>query len=434
MFNNVEFIEKKRDGGIHTREEINSMVSGIMNGTVRDYQISAWLMASFLKGLNDDETMYLTEALAASGEKISYPESMHVMDKHSTGGVGDKTTIIFVPLAAACGVKISKLSGPGLGYTGGTVDKLESIPGMKLHLTESEFKEQVEKIGCAVSGHSLKLAPAEGMLYKLRDVTGTVPSVALITSSIISKKLAGGASAYVFDVKSGSGAFMKNREEACSLAENLVAISSKLGKKSAVLITDMEQPLGKYIGNAAEVYEAIEVLSGRGPDDTRKLSILLGASVLVMSDIASNFEEGKTLCAAALDSGSALNKFKELIEAQHGDSSILQTPEVLISKTKYIFEIKSPRTGFVSKLDALCIGEALRALGGGRLRMQDEIDPYVSIELCAKIGDKIDKDGTIIKAHYDDERQIQNAAPYLKECFEISDKAEKRKLVIDHIL
>lgn len=434
MFNNVEFIEKKRDGGIHTRQEINSMVSGIMNGTFRDYQVSAWLMASFLKGLNDDETMFLTEALANSGEKLTYPESLHVMDKHSTGGVGDKTTIVLVPLAAACGIKISKLSGPGLGYTGGTVDKLESIPGMQLHLTETEFKEQVDKIGCAVSGHSLRLAPAEGLLYKLRDVTGTVPSIELIASSIISKKLAGGASGYIFDVKSGSGAFMKNKESACELAENLVGISSKLGKKSAAVITDMEQPLGRYIGNSAEVYEAIEVLSGRGPEDTRNLCIILGALMLVMSETVSTVEQGKELCTAALDNGSALDKFKELIEAQHGDSSILQNPEILISKTKYTYEVKSPSSGFVSKLDALCIGEALRALGGGRLRMQDKIDPYVSIELCAKIGDKISKGETIIKVHYDDERQIQNAEPYLKECLEISDKAEKRKLVIDHIL
>lgn len=434
MFNNVEFIEKKRDGGIHTRQEINSMVSGIMNGTFRDYQVSAWLMASFLKGLNDDETMFLTEALANSGEKLSYPESLHVMDKHSTGGVGDKTTIVLVPLAAACGIKISKLSGPGLGYTGGTVDKLESIPGMQLHLTETEFKEQVDKIGCAVSGHSLRLAPAEGLLYKLRDVTGTVPSIELITSSIISKKLAGGASGYIFDVKSGSGAFMKNKESACELAENLVGISSKLGKKSAAVITDMEQPLGRYIGNSAEVYEAIEVLSGRGPEDTRNLCIILGALMLVMSETVSTVEQGKELCTAAFDNGSALDKFKELIEAQHGDSSILQNSEILISKTKYTYEVKSPSSGFVSKLDALCIGEALRALGGGRLRMQDKIDPYVSIELCAKIGDKINKGETIIKVHYDDERQIQNAEPYLKECLEISDKAEKRKLVIDHIL
>ena len=434
MFNNVEFIEKKRDGGIHTRQEINSMVSGIMNGTFRDYQVSAWLMASFLKGLNDDETMFLTEALANSGEKLSYSESLHVMDKHSTGGVGDKTTIVLVPLAAACGIKISKLSGPGLGYTGGTVDKLESIPGMQLHLTETEFKEQVDKIGCAVSGHSLRLAPAEGLLYKLRDVTGTVPSIELITSSIISKQLAGGASGYIFDVKSGSGAFMKNKESACELAENLVGISSKLGKKSAAVITDMEQPLGRYIGNSAEVYEAIEVLSGRGPEDTRNLCIILGALMLVMSETVSTVEQGKELCTAALDNGSALDKFKELIEAQHGDSSILQNPEILISKTKYTYEVKSPSSGFVSKLDALCIGEALRALGGGRLRMQDKIDPYVSIELCAKIGDKISKGETIIKVHYDDERQIQNAEPYLKECLEIADKAEKRKLVIDHIL
>lgn len=434
MFNNVEFIEKKRDGGAHTKEEICSMVSGIMDGTVRDYQVSAWLMASFLKGLNDDETMFLTEALANSGEKLTYPESLHVMDKHSTGGVGDKTTIVLVPLAAACGIKISKLSGPGLGYTGGTVDKLESIPGMQLHLTETEFKEQVDKIGCAVSGHSLRLAPAEGLLYKLRDVTGTVPSIELITSSIISKKLAGGASGYIFDVKSGSGAFMKNKESACELAENLVGISSKLGKKSAAVITDMEQPLGRYIGNSAEVYEAIEVLSGRGPEDTRNLCIILGALMLVMSETVSTVEQGKELCTAALDNGSALDKFKELIEAQHGDSSILQNPEILISKTKYTYEVKSPSSGFVSKLDALCIGEALRALGGGRLRMQDKIDPYVSIELCAKIGDKINKGETIIKVHYGDERQIQNAEPYLKECLEIADKAEKRKLVIDHIL
>ena len=300
-FNGIEFIEKKRDGLRHTREELQTFIDTVMRGEMPDYQISAWLMAAFLNGLDDDELMHFTQALAHSGETLSYPQEERIIDKHSTGGVGDKTTLVLIPLVAACGSSISKLSGPGLGYTGGTIDKLESIPGMNMHLSEIEFRDQVKSIGCAISGHSHKLAPAEGKFYKLRDVTGTVPSIPLITASIVSKKLAGGAYGYLFDVKCGSGAFMKDIGEARKLAQKLVDVSKKLGKVCVSVITDMEQPLGEWEGNSAEVCEAIEVLSGRGPSDTRELCLTLAAYMLNMSGRANTYEEGLALSSKALD-------------------------------------------------------------------------------------------------------------------------------------
>lgn len=431
-FNAIEFIEKKRDFHKHTEEEFQAFMDSVMNNDVPDYQISAWLMAAFLNGLDDDETMYFTKTLAHSGEMLSYPENEKIIDKHSTGGVGDKTTLILIPLVSACGAVISKLSGPGLGYTGGTVDKLESIPNINMHLSETEFKEQVKKIGCAISGHSQKLAPAEGKFYKLRDVTGTVPSIPLITASIISKKIAGGAYGYLFDVKCGSGAFMRDFKSALLLAEKLVDVSKKLNKKCVSIITDMEQPLGEWVGNSAEVFEAIEVLSGRGPSDTRQLCSVLGANMLYMADKADSIDEGMEKCFKALDDGSALNKFKELIEAQKGDSSVINEPEILL-KTSFVHEIRSDREGFLSKLDALLIGEGLRALGGGRLTQDDMIDLSVSVQLPIKIGDRVSMDEVIIRIYYNSEKKLEESLKYIRNSWAVSDSAEKRKLIIDRI-
>lgn len=433
ILNAIEFIEKKRDGGYHSREEIQALIDLVMDSKLPDYQLAAWLMAVYFNGLNEEETMYLTAALAQSGETIIYSDDEKIIDKHSTGGVGDKTTLILIPLVVACGAKVSKLSGPGLGYTGGTVDKLESIPNMELHLSETQIKKQVEQIGCAVSGHSRNLAPAEKKFYRLRDVTGTVPSIPLITSSIISKKLAGGAYGYLFDVKFGSGAFMQSEKDARLLAQNLVTVSKKIGKKSLAVITDMDQPLGEFVGNAAEVYEAIMVLSGEGPSDTRELCVTLGANMLNMADICTTVEEGIKLCENALDNGSALAKFAELIEAQGGDVSILSNPKLIFPNTKNVCEIKSNNTGYLSKLDAKLIGEALRALGGGRNKQEDEIDPSVAIKLLAKIGSSIKKDDAIIKIYYNTKEQLNSAMPYLDMCWNVSDKAEKKKLIVGYI-
>ena len=432
-FNAIEFIEKKRDCLKHTKEDIQAFMDSIMNNFVPDYQISSWLMAAYLNGLDDDEIMYFTEALAHSGAILSYPEGDKIIDKHSTGGVGDKTTLILIPLAAACGAVVSKLSGRGLGYTGGTVDKLESIPNINMHLSETEFREQVKKIGCAISGHSQKLAPAEGKFYKLRDVTGTVPSIPLITASIISKKLAGGAYGYLFDVKCGSGAFMHDFKSALLLAEKLVDVSKKLNKQCVSIITDMEQPLGEWVGNSAEVYEAIEVLSGRGPADTRELCSVLGADMLYMADKAGSRDEGLEKCLKALDDGSALNKFKELIEAQKGDVTVINEPEKILLKTSHVHEIRSNRDGFLSKLDALMIGEGLRALGGGRLTQDDVIDLSVAVQLPLKIGDRVSNDEVIISIYYNSEKKLEESLKYLRNSWTVSDSAEKRKLIIDRI-
>ena len=432
-FNGIAFIEKKRDGQRHTGEELQAFINTVMLGGIPDYQISAWLMAAFLNGLDEDELMHFTQALARSGEILDYPPEDRIIDKHSTGGVGDKTTLVLIPLVAACGSRISKLSGPGLGYTGGTIDKLESIPGMNMHLTEVEFRDQVNKIGCAISGHSLKLAPAEGKFYRLRDVTGTIPSIPLITASIISKKLAGGAYGYLFDVKCGSGAFMSNIERARELAQNLVDISQKLGKMCVSVITDMEQPLGEWVGNSAEVYEAIEVLSGRGPSDTRELCVTLAAYMLNMSGRTKTFEEGLMISAKALDDGSALKKFEELIIAQKGDSAVIREPRRVLPKASSAYEIRSDRDGYLSKLDALFIGEGLRALGGGRLTKEDAIDPSVAIRLLHKVGDKVSEGDVLLRIYYNQDEQLRESLRYVGKCWEVSDSSKKRKLIIDTV-
>ena len=433
MFNAIEFIEKKRDGGRHSESELKSLVSGAMSGSVAPYQLSAWLMAAYLKGLDDDEIMWLTKALANSGETVWHPAGVKIVDKHSTGGVGDKVTLVLVPLVASCGAKVAKLSGPGLGYTGGTVDKLDSIPGMNTHLREDEFAGQVERIGCAVSGHSRKLAPAEGIFYRMRDVTATVSSIPLITSSIISKKLAGGANGFVFDVKCGSGAFMQNEKDARALAEKLVQVSRKLGKQCKAILSDMEQPLGRYVGNAAEVCEAVQVMNGNGPEDTRTLCAELGGAMLTLAGVCQDSSQGRDLCLKALDDGCALKKFRELVNAQGGDARVADEPEQVLPSASHTYAVKAARTGFVSKLDALMIGEGLRALGGGRLRLEDKIDPAVSVELPAKIGDSVAKGTPVLIVHYNADGQLKAALPYLQDCFDVSDSAEKRKLIIDRI-
>ncbi len=433
VFNAIEFIEKKRDCGIHSDEEFRAFIRSVTAKEIPDYQISAWLMAAYLNGLDDNELMYFTKALAYSGETLQYPPEERIIDKHSTGGVGDKTTLILIPLAASCGSRISKLSGPGLGYTGGTIDKLESIPHMNMHLNDDRFREQVNRIGCAVSGHSKKLAPAEGIFYRLRDVTGTVPSIPLITASILGKKLAGGAHGYLFDVKCGSGAFMNDLESAKELAQKLVEVSKKLGKISLAVITDMEQPLGEWVGNSAEVYEAVEVLSGRGPSDTRELCIALGSAMLEMSGRVKDREEGAALASKALDDGSALKKFEELIEAQGGDISVLKEPERVLPKAAFIHEIKASADGYISKLDALLVGEGLRALGGGRLTQEDVIDPSVAIQLMHKVGSRVSLGEPVIRVFYNSEKKLADSLEYLDSCLEISNNAKKRKLILENV-
>lgn len=430
MFDPIGFIERKRDGNRHTDAEIKAFVGAVMSGDMCGYQLSAWLMAVCFRGLDDGEMAALTMALGSSGDIIEYPGGMNIIDKHSTGGVGDKTTLILVPLVASLGAKISKLSGPGLGFTGGTVDKLESIPGMRMHLSTKEFYDQISKIGCAISGHSLQLAPAEGKFYAMRDVTGTVPSLSLITTSILSKKMAGGANGYLFDVKCGGGALMENFGQAKSLAEKLVEISKKLGKEAVSVITDMEQPLGEWVGNAAEVLEAVEVLSGRGPEDVRELCCVLGGEMLVMAKAADNFEEGLAMCEKALCDGSALKKLEELVREQGGDPAVCYEPQKVLGFAGGVYEIKSDRDGWLARLSARPIGEALRALGGGRVKQGDEIDHGVAVRICAKIGDRVNKGDAVMRVIYNDGARLAAALPYLEPSWEIADGAAKRSLIL----
>ena len=326
MFDMISFIERKRDGGVHSAEDLRLFVQGFASGAIPDYQAGAWLMAVYYSGLNEQELTEFTLALARSGEVLSFGD-LRIVDKHSTGGVGDKVTLLLVPLAASCGAKVAKLSGPGLGFTGGTVDKLEAIPGFRTHLPSNLFADQVRRIGCAISGHSADLAPAEGKFYGLRDVTGTVPSLPLICSSIISKKIAGGADSFVFDVKCGGGAFMPDYPSAERLASSLVSLSKSLGKRSMALVTAMEEPLGEWIGNSVEVLEAVSVLRGEGPGDVREVVVnLAGAMVSIDSDMS--FEEGMELADSRLSDGSALEKFAEMVHEQGGDPAICSTPAI----------------------------------------------------------------------------------------------------------
>lgn len=432
-FNMIDFIEKKRDGGRHSKAEFDELVRGVMDGSVPDYQTAAWLMAVYFRGLDGDELAHYTDALAKSGETYSFPPEMRVVDKHSTGGVGDKTTLVLLPLAASCGARVSKLSGPGLGFTGGTVDKLESIPGMRVHLEPDEFLSNMKKIGCAISGHSRLLAPAEGKFYALRDVTATVSMVQLIAASIVSKKLVGGASSFVFDVKYGNGAFMQTEDNARELARELVGLSKKFSRKSVAAITNMEQPLGEWVGNAAEVYEAIEVLSGRGPADTRELCVSLCGLMLAAAGIAEDGEKGAALAQKALDDGRAFAKFGEIITAQGGDAEILKRPLEILPRAKKIFEIKSAGDGVISQLRARPIGEALRALGGGRMKLDGKVAPSAAIRLKAKIGDAVHKGDTVIEIHYNDEAKLAEALKYLDGCWKVSETAEKPKLIVDYV-
>lgn len=425
----IEFIERKRDGAAHAPSELAEFVAQVRDGTVPDYQVSAWLMAVFLNGLTEIELVSFTDALASSGEIVRFGKprtgnALLTVDKHSTGGVGDKTTLVCAPIAAACGLRVAKLSGRGLGFTGGTVDKLESIPGMNMSLSTDQFLRQADEIGIALSGHSLALAPAEGKFYALRDVTGTVPSLPLISSSIVSKKIAGGADAFVFDVKCGSGAFMTSLDDAMRLAETLTGLSASLGKKSSCLVTDMEQPLGEWAGNSVEVLEAIEVMSGRGPADTRELCLALAARMLLLGGAAKDGPSSLEAAREALDGGAAIGKFAEMIRAQGGDASVCENPSILPRAMKKK-TIEAPRPGIVARVDALAAGTAVRALGGGRLSKGDAIDPSVGLRFLKKTSDRAEAREPLIEVHYNDEAAFERAAPYISAICSVSDSAER---------
>ena len=428
-FSMPDFIERKRDGAAHTPEDLRGFVCAVRDAQVPDYQTSAWLMAAFLNGLDADELAAFTDALAHSGDTVRLPDGACAVDKHSTGGVGDKTTLIVAPLVAACGLRVAKLSGRGLGFTGGTVDKLASIPGFDTHLSTDRFVRQIGEIGVAVSGHSLDLAPAESKFYALRDVTGTVPSIPLIASSIVSKKIAGGAAAFVFDVKCGRGAFMEDGESAEKLARALVDLAATLGKKSVCLVTDMEQPLGEWVGNAVEVAEAIDVLSGRGPADTREVSLALAAEMLLVGGRAKSIEEAGALARRSLDDGEALRRFRDMVAAQGGDASVCENPERVLPTAKYRREIAAPRDGRIARMDARAIGNAVRAIGGGRLRKEDAVDLAVGVRLRKKTGARVVAGEPVLELLYDDEARLEAALPHIARAWSVAEEAAARPLI-----
>ncbi|WP_179392649.1 pyrimidine-nucleoside phosphorylase [Sporosarcina sp. JAI121] len=404
----VDVIEKKRDGEILTKEEITFFVNGYTNGSIPDYQASAFLMAIYFKGMTAEEQGYLTMAMVESGDQIdlSAIEGIKV-DKHSTGGVGDTTTLILVPLVAACGVPVAKMSGRGLGHTGGTLDKLEAIEGFHIELTEEQFVKQVNDLKLAVIGQSGNLTPADKNLYSLRDVTATVDSIPLIASSIMSKKIAAGADAIVLDVKTGDGAFMKTEEDAKALAHSMVAIGKQVGRNTMAVISDMSQPLGFAIGNSLEVIEAIETLKGKGPEDLTELCLVLGSKMIVAGGKANSIDEARGMLKAVIADGSALELFGKLITAQGGNGEIIHDIS-LLPTAKYQIEVPALSSGYVTKMEADDIGVAAMLLGAGRATKDDEIDLAVGIVLTKKIGDAVQEGEPLAIIHSNRENVEQS--------------------------
>ena len=429
----VDVIERKRDGYALSEEEIAFFVRGYTDGKIPDYQAAALLMAIVLRGMDETETAILTDQMMHSGETVDLKKIPGIkVDKHSTGGVGDKTSLVLGPLVAACGGKLAKMSGRGLGHTGGTLDKMESIPGTRIALSDEEFTNQVKKIGIAIIGQTAEIDPADKKLYALRDVTATVESIPLIASSIMSKKLASGSDAILLDVKYGSGAFMKNVEDARKLAKAMVAIGDKLGRDTKAVITSMEEPLGFAVGNNLEVKEAIETLKGRGPQDLVELCKTAGALMLVQSHIAADKEEGERLIQEAIENGKGFEKFKEFIGAQGGDVSYLDD-DSKFPVAKYIHEITSPKAGYITRIDALGIGLSAMKLGAGRAELTDPIDYTAGIVLKKKVGDYVEE-GVVLALAYTNKEEVAEVLRDIGGCFLYSKKKKAAPALIKDIV
>ena len=412
-------LEKKKKGGKLTDEEIRFFVDGFTKGEIPDYQASAFLMAAFINGLDREETVSLTMAMRDSGDVIDLSAIKGVkVDKHSTGGVGDKTTLIAGPLAAACGVPVAKMSGRALGFTGGTIDKLESIPGFSTSMEPDEFAEQVNTIGMALTGQTGHIAPADKKLYALRDVTATVDNLSLITSSIMSKKLASGSDAIVLDVKTGRGAFMKEKEDAVKLAELMTEIGVSAGKKTMAVISSMEQPLGNNIGNSLEVIESIETLKGNGPADLTELSLTIAGLMIYAAGKAGSFDEGHEMAKKALADGSGLAKLKEFIAAQGGDPKIVDDTS-LMPAAEHMREVRAEESGFVTALDGMQAGIASQHSGAGRAVKEDEIDHSAGIVLLKKTGDAVKAGEVLAEVFGNDETKVSAAAAELAKAYTI---------------
>ena len=428
----VDLIEKKRDGNELSKEEIEYIVTNYTNGKIPDYQVSALLMAIFYQDMTNEEITNLTLAIANSGDVIDLSSLEGIkVDKHSTGGVGDTTTLILAPLVASVGVTVAKMSGRGLGYTGGTLDKLEAIPGFQIELSDEEFVRIVNESKVAVIGQSGNLAPADKKLYALRDVTATVDSLPLIASSIMSKKIAAGADAIVLDVTTGDGAFMKNIEDARRLAKTMTSIGKLANRETVAVISDMSEPLGEAIGNSLEVVEAIETLQGNGPEDLVEMCYALGSQMVVLAGKAKTTDEARMLLQEALESGKALAKFKEMIQNQGGDPAIVEHPERILT-ARYTMELPAKQSGVVSKIVANELGIAAMMLGAGRKTKEEDIDHAVGLKLHKKIGDTVTKGESLLTIYSNDE-EITSVIELLYKNIEIGESAMKPTLIHDII-
>lgn len=429
-----DLIMKKRNGGTLSRDEIFFMIEGYTKGNIPDYQMSAMMMAIYFNGMNEKETAALTMAMAESGDQLDLSGIQGIkVDKHSTGGVGDKTSLALTPMVSACGVKIAKMSGRGLGHTGGTIDKLESFQGFSTSLSEEAFIDQVNRIGISIIGQTKNLAPADKKLYALRDVTATVDNMSLIASSIMSKKLAAGADAIVLDVKTGSGAFMKEEADAMLLAGEMMTIGKNAGRKMMAVISDMDQPLGNAVGNALEVKEAIETLKGHGPADFTELCMTLGSCMLMVAEIAENEQQAREMLKEAVDSGKALDKLAELVEEQGGDKRMVYETD-LLPKASSITPLLSEKDGYVEKIQCDEVGICSLILGGGRETKESVIDLSVGIVLTKKVGSHVKAGEPLAYIHSNEEAKRLACEERLRKAFHIGDKVKKEGAIIHQIL
>lgn len=425
-----EIIAKKRDGQKLSKEEIEYFVTNYTNGNIPDYQAAALTMAIYINGMDEEETTNLTLAMAHSGEILDLLELGIVVDKHSTGGIGDKVTLILAPVIASLGIPVAKMSGRGLGYTGGTIDKLESIPGYQTNINIDTFKENVKKIGISLMGQTLNLAPADKKLYALRDTIAATESIPLISSSIMSKKIAAGANKIVLDVTCGSGAFMKDIEQATKLAQTMKKIGELAQKETVCVITAMEEPLGEAVGNSLEVIEAIEALKGNMKEDVQEVVLMLGSYMIKLAGKGNDIEENKKRMLEQVHNGKALNKLKELIQNQGGDVSYIDYPDKF-TKAKYILPVIANQNGYVKTLNAKNIGEISMHLGAGRIKKEDDIDPAVGVVLKKKIGDKIEEGDVLAYIHANNEQKGNEAVQKLLASYEITkENIEKQSSVL----
>ncbi|HKO52602.1 MAG TPA: thymidine phosphorylase [Polyangiaceae bacterium] len=433
-FNPVEMIRCKRDGGSHSAAEIGDFIEQFSAGAVADYQMSAWLMAVFSRGMTERETVALTHAMLHSGKVLRLPSVKAVkVDKHSTGGVGDKISICLAPLVAACGVAVPMISGRGLGHTGGTLDKLEAIPGYRVRLSAQRFERVVREVGASLIGQSAELAPADRRIYALRDVTATVESIPLIVASILSKKLAEGIDGLVLDVKVGQGAFMKDLTSARALAQALVRVGTASGKRVVALLTAMDTPIGRTIGNGLETREAIEILHDAGPPDTRELTLTLGGEMLLLGKVERSLPAARVRLERALADGSALERFTRMVKAHGGDVRVIEHPQRL-ANAKAKVEVLARRSGYVSECDAYALGLSAIALGAGRTRADQAVDPSAGIELCAQRGERVTRGQPLALIHARTKRVAESEAARVEQAFRIgSAKPRARRVVLERI-